>query len=149
MLVSHGANQLDDVSPNLRILDLLKRPVKLDAFPGIQKFRIICLRAVFRESRRVLGAVIKWQLHKKELDLYAKNLGKIPQSAGADTVDPFFVFLNLLKSQPQKIAEFLLAHAEKYSLQPHTAANVNIDGIGLLRAVFAGRNLGPASVIAH
>ena len=49
---------------------------------------------------------------------------------------PFFVFLNLLKGEPEGVGKLRLAHAKHHAPHAHSAADVNIDRV---------RAFGPAS----
>lgn len=67
-----------------------------------------------------------WQFLEKEIDRNTKNLRNLKQTASADTISAFFVFLDLLKCQPQFFAQFFLADAEHYATQAHTIADMNV-----------------------
>ena len=49
---------------------------------------------------------------------------------------PFFVFLNLLKGEPEGVGKLRLARAKHHAPHAHSAADVNIDRV---------RAFGPAS----
>jgi hypothetical protein len=51
------------------------------------------------------------------------------EPARANSVGPFFVFLNLLKRQTQSVAQFFLTHAEHDTPHTDAAANVPIDRV--------------------
>ena len=67
--------------------------------------------------------------------------GNLEQPAGADAVDAFFVFLNLLKCQAQKIAQLFLAHADQHAPDAHAIADLSIDGIGLFFGTVRNRSV--------
>ena len=51
------------------------------------------------------------------------------QAAGADPVDAFFVFLDLLEGDPERLAQFFLAHFHEDTLHPNAIADMTIDRI--------------------
>jgi hypothetical protein len=58
-----------------------------------------------------------------------QDTGHLLEPAGADTIGAFLVFLNLLKSQSERIAKFFLAQAQHQPAHPHSAAHVLVDWI--------------------
>ena len=58
-----------------------------------------------------------------------QDLRNLLQAAGANAVGALFVFLHLLKRQPERVAQFLLAHAEHHPSHAHAAADVLVDRI--------------------
>jgi len=56
--------------------------------------------------------------------------------SGAHSVNALFVFLNLLKGEPEGVGKLRLAHAKHHAPHAHSAADVNIDRV---------RAFGPAS----
>ncbi len=51
------------------------------------------------------------------------------QTARADSVHPFLIFLNLLECYSKLVGKRLLRHPEHQSAHANTAANVEIRGI--------------------
>ena len=66
---------------------------------------------------------------KKKAGGTFKRRRNLLQSAGANPIGAFFIFLNLLERQPQGLAEFLLTHAEKDSAHTDPAADMAVDRI--------------------
>src|SRR3546814_2532999 len=66
-----------------------------------------------------LNAVIE------KLDRHAQHAGDLIKAARADAIGAFFVFLNLLKGQPEAVAELFLAHAHEHTPHPHAATDMN------------------------
>src|SRR5262245_44163090 len=67
---------------------------------------------------------------EEERDRDLEYMGDLLQSAGADAVGSFFVFLHLLESQRQCIAKLLLAHAQHHPTHSDPAADMLVDGVG-------------------
>ena len=51
------------------------------------------------------------------------------QSAGADAIGASLVFLDLLESQPDRLAELLLAQAEHVPAEPDSRADMDVDRV--------------------
>jgi len=66
---------------------------------------------------------------KEITDGNAQNIRHLKQTAGPDAVDTFFVFLDLLERNAERLAQFLLRHADLEPLQPYPASDIAIDGI--------------------
>jgi len=82
----------------------------------------------------------------KEIHGNIENARHLEQAAGADAIDAFLVFLDLLEGQAQEIAQPLLAHADQHAPDTHTVADLHIYWIGLLLwhallELFAARKL--------
>src|SRR5664279_456238 len=57
---------------------------------------------------------------EKKCRRHIEGSGNLLKPAGADSIGPFFVFLDLLERQPQGVAQFFLTHAKHHA--PHTDA---------------------------
>ena len=94
-------------------------------WPGNRKCRPArILRRSLRRPRCRSGPV------EQERDRHL-NISEICWNAAcADPVGSLLVFLNLLESQPQCFAEFLLAHAKHDAAHAHPAADIFVNRIG-------------------
>src|SRR3569833_1303333 len=100
------------------------------------------------ESRRIADAFIK------EIDWHIENARHFVETASADAIDAFLVFLDLLNSEAKQIAQLFLTHSNQLTPDAHAIADLNVNGIGLLLGhgdlfVFAGRNLPDLSLSAN
>ena len=66
----------------------------------------------------------------EKVDRHIQDARDLEQAPGADPVDAFFVFLHLLEGEPQKIAQFFLAHADQHAPDAHPIADLSIYGVG-------------------
>src|SRR5579862_1215112 len=64
-------------------------------------------------------------------DRNPENVCDLVKPSRTDSVHAFFVFLNLLKGEPQHLAEFFLTHANEHPAQPDAITDLSIDGICL------------------
>jgi hypothetical protein len=71
---------------------------------------------------------------KKEWHRYAEDLSGVLQPTGAHPIDTLLVLLHLLKGKAERLAQFLLAHAEHHAAHAQPAADVLVDGIWIPRA---------------
>src|SRR6516165_2724145 len=62
-----------------------------------------------------------------------QDMGNLLQAAGADAVRALLVFLYLLESDSERIAQLVLAHGEHLAAHAHTVADMAVGGIGSLR----------------
>jgi hypothetical protein len=67
------------------------------------------------------------------------------QATGTDPIGASLVFLDLLKSQPDRFPELFLAQTEHVAAQAHTRADVNVDGVRLVAPLATG----PSSLLLH
>jgi hypothetical protein len=74
----------------------------------------------------------------EEIDRHTQNARNLEQPPGADPVDAFFVFLHLLKSESQKIAQLLLTHADQHAPYAHAIADLYINRVCFLGHGFSG-----------
>jgi hypothetical protein len=52
------------------------------------------------------------------------------QAARSDTICSLLIFLHLLERNPERVAEFRLAHSEHLPMHPDPAAHVFVHGVG-------------------
>ncbi len=76
-----------------------------------------------------LPASLRGHIVKEKLNRDIENTRHVVQSAGADAIGAFFVFLYLLKGQIETFTKFFLAHSDQHSPHPQPAANMNINRI--------------------
>src|SRR5215475_1260838 len=69
---------------------------------------------------------------EKKRNWHLKDLANLLKPAGTDTVSPLLVFLDLLESKAESIAELFLAHAHHHPAHPHARTDVLVDRIGCL-----------------
>src|SRR5580700_3712490 len=80
----------------------------------------------------------------EKFDRYAQDAGDFIEASGADPVDAFFVFLDLLKWQAEQL---FLTHSDQHTPDTHTVSDLSIDRIGLFLGhnshiqIIAGREL--------
>ena len=94
---SHAFQQFQNLGGNLPISNLI--------ISSHQIFRLAFFHRVFfpNQRRKVrLGRKFFIQSLIKITDVHIQNPADIPQTTAADPVAPFFVFLNLLKRNPQQ-----------------------------------------------
>ena len=122
-------DQIQHALAHLGILDLHEGKAELQALRRWRRIPSPAARFRLRQRRpfrqRAGDAFIE------EIDRHAENARHFKQAARADAVDAFFVFLNLLKCQAQKIAQLFLTHADQHAPDAHTIADLGVDGIGL------------------
>ena len=63
------------------------------------------------------------------VDVDIEDAGRLLEAAGADPVNAFLVFLDLLKGDSEDRSELALAHAEHRAAHPQPCADVNVDGV--------------------
>ena len=56
-----------------------------------------------------------------------ERLGHDEERAGGDPVCPLFIFLHLLRGDPDGVAKLLLAEAEHGATQPDATSNLAVD----------------------
>lgn len=118
--------QLNQFAANVRLFNLRKGAVELKPLCGAQKVHQCGLAGAFPKTR--LGAFI-WRVGnviEKEGDRNTEYPRHLPKPAGADSVGPFLVFLNLLECQTQLFTEFLLAEANENSPHADPSPNMHI-----------------------
>ena len=81
-------------------------------------------RTLFGETSRAGVAVyyilkeVRWRHFQRTRDVL--------EPAGADSIGPLFVLLDLLEGYTEGIAKFFLTHAEQYAASAHTGAHMVI-----------------------
>jgi hypothetical protein len=68
----------------------------------------------------------------KEIHGNIEDARHLEQAPGADPVNAFLVFLDLLEGQALEIAQPFLAHADQHPADTHTIADLYVYWIGLL-----------------
>ncbi len=98
-----------------------------------EEVRNIARVGIFRKTHMARLGI--WHSLEGGSSLEKKGRGNVERSrdllqpACADPVGPFLIFLDLLKRQPQRIAELFLAHAKHDTPHADTAANVPVDRV--------------------
>ena len=72
---------------------------------------------------------------EEECHRYLQDVGDLLQPTGSDAVGALFVFLDLLKSETERIAKLFLTHGEHHATHAHPAADMLVDWI---RGLFGG-----------
>ena len=123
--VSERSDQVENAPADFRILDLGEMPAQLNAIGRVQKLHeaIFPAAAIFRECERTACA---FKIIEEILDGNLKNAGNLENPARSDPVNALFVFLDLLKSQSQRIGELVLAHAKEHPAKPHSRADMHV-----------------------
>jgi hypothetical protein len=83
---------------------------------------------------------------KEEANIDLKGFGDIPKPRSADAISARFVFLDLLKLDPDLLGQLLLCYAHKPSTMSNSLANVHVHWmrhvipfLGLVRLAPSGR----------
>src|SRR4029079_10709136 len=66
---------------------------------------------------------------EEECNRHLEDVRDLLQPAGANAVSPFFVFLNLLESEPKSITQLFLTHAQHHSAHADGGTNMSVDRV--------------------
>src|SRR5450755_3739928 len=126
---AHGdlLDQFDDAAPELGVGDACERAGQRQALGGRQKIGNVSRRGAFGEAFGTGGAAGPSLEQKRNRDL--KDLGDLLDTAGADPVGTFFVFLNLLECEAQCFAELFLTHAQHDAAHAHATADIFVNRV--------------------
>lgn len=75
------------------------------------------------------GSFIHHGIGKEIRDGDTEDLGHISKARGTDAVGAPFVFLHLLKREPEPVSELLLVHPKQQTPYTDAAADVDIHGV--------------------
>lgn len=133
IVTSKGTDQIHDPAADLRVLDAHKCLVQGQALGGGEEVHHIGCRLRLAEAISLLRR--PWSIFKEEGYRDFQDGRDVLETARPYAVRAFFIFLNLLKGDSEAFTKLLLAHAKHHSAQPHTAADMNVNGI---RSFLAG-----------
>src|SRR5215470_10047948 len=125
-------DKIDDTATQLGVLNTHECFGQGKSIRGGKKVRYVGGRGGLTGS---IGPAARYRRGalEEECHRYLENVRNLLQAAGTDAVGSLLVFLNLLKCQPEGVAELFLAHAQHHATHPHTTTHVFIDGVwGLL-----------------
>src|SRR5579862_8353202 len=137
LVVGDLLDQVDDAPSQLGIADARKCLGERQSVRGGEKIGDIGRR---RRLTHVVVARSRLSMRRaleEERDRHLKDIRNMLQPAGADAVGAFLVFLDLLKGQAERVAEFFLAHREHHPAHAHAAADMFVDRI---RRLFGNHN---------
>lgn len=129
-MIGNRRYKFDDPLAGFGLVDARKSPVQLQAFGSRKKIHNILRRRAVRETvARGAGVRLVRRILEKKRGRHIQESGYLLQSAGADPIHAFFVFLDLLECDPERFAELLLAHIHEDSLHPNAIADMSINRI--------------------
>ena len=119
-------HQVEHALAHLGVLDLHECQRELQTLAAGYEFEHWRRHFRIAESGRIAHAFIK------EIHRHIEDARHFVKAAGADAIDAFLVFLDLLKGEAEQIAQLFLTHSNQHAPDAHAIADLNVDGIGLL-----------------
>ena len=119
-----GFQKIGDAPAHFRTLDAGERDRNPRAFLGAQGLGDGGHAVIAGRIARMLVDAVEEIRHRQ-----VKELGDGVEPSGADAVDAFFVFLNLLEAHADGLGEFFLRDALGKARGPHPAADMNVHGV--------------------
>src|SRR5229473_1149455 len=124
------SRQLEQPAAHRRVADRIERLDELDRLALAQRVGLERLRRRLGEAG--VGRVRRIEAVVKEPDPDTQYPAEVIQPAGADAVGGALVFLHLLKGEPQRGGELLLAHPLHGAAQPDARADMDVDRVRLV-----------------
>src|SRR5512144_801772 len=126
------ANQLEQPLADGRVGDAKVVVHQLESFARVHWIDVERLRRRLgqSETRRLHLHLLARSALKEKRHLDAERLGDLEQVAGADAVGAALIFLDLLKSHTDRLAELRLADAQPDAPASDARADMLIDGVG-------------------
>jgi hypothetical protein len=127
-----GSGEFEEATAQRRIVNLVIGADQFDRLAPTQRIGIEGIGSRFCEARRDRRRAHRIHIVEEERHGDVQDTAQVMQATRPDSIGAPLVFLNLLKGQPDGLAELFLAQAEHVAAQPHARADMDVDWVRLV-----------------
>src|SRR6516225_6036557 len=125
-------DEIDDAAPQFRIFDPHEGFGQSEAVGGRQEVGNVSRRGRFGQAFMAARGLCAGRAFKEKSDRDLENVRNLLKTTRADPVGALLVFLNLLESQTERVAELLLAHSQHHPAHANPASDMLVGWVGRL-----------------